>query len=173
MALRVPGANLSLLLLSACAGPLYAHPDAPPWGLDNEEQCAACHFSAPVVESSAALELEGLPKQIEPGHAYHLELHFEPERMRRAGFLLVAHAPSGSAGRLRAVDDRVETAGARARSTLAGTQLTAQASMRGRIDWQAPHELTGPIMFTVTANAANDDSSPLGDVIHRAEFQRP
>lgn len=127
----------------------------------------------PSVESSEALEFDGLPERIAAGQTYRLEIRFAPRTMQRAGFLIVAQMAGGPAGAFEVIDDSVETSGERARSTLAGTRLTRPARTRWRVDWQAPFQLTGPITFTVTANAANDDQSPLGDVIHQAEFLQP
>jgi hypothetical protein len=76
-------------------------------------------------------------------------------------------------GTFAAVDDRVETKDARARSTLSGSVVTGPDTTSWQFEWRAPQELRGPIRFVVTANAANDDGSPLGDVIHRIQVEVP
>lgn len=167
------GPLIAGLLLAALPLAAPAHPDEPPWGLPGEEQCLDCHFSEAPVEESSALTLAGTPERLQANQSYRLRVHFAPAAVQRAGLLIAATGPHGPVGTFRAVDDRVEAKGARARSTLSGSTLTGLDSTTWQLEWRAPRELRGPVTFVVTANAANDDASPLGDVIHGLQVEVP
>jgi hypothetical protein len=148
------------------AGPPVAHT-----GGFGEPTCVECHFeSAP--RTGDALSLDGMPERYEPGAAYPLTIAIRDTAARAGGFQLAARVAAGPhagspAGTLCAANARVaiET------DTATGVQYASHAgaapadSLRWEVLWQAPEQDVGPIVVHVAANAANDDDSPLGDVI--------
>lgn len=162
-----------LTVIAAVAAPVpgAALPDDTPWGRADGEACHDCHFLSPVVESSAALTLDGLPQRFMAGETYRLVLELAAPEMRRAGFRVIARAPGGAPGTFEAADTETETDGDRVRSTLAGSDLDAPGEARWTFLWHAPASApAGPIELEISANAADDDASPLGDVIHRRKL---
>lgn len=158
------------LAVAAAAAPVtaFALPDETPWGRADGEACHDCHFGHPVEEPSGALELDGLPERFVTGETYRLVLELDTPEMRRAGFRVIAHASGGPPGRFEAVDAATETDGDRVRSTLAGSALDEPGRARWTFHWHAPETApAGAIELEISANAADDDASPLGDVIHR------
>lgn len=158
------------LAVAAAAAPItgFALPDETPWGRADGEACRDCHFGHPVEEPSGALELDGLPERFVTGETYWLVLELDTPEMRRAGFRVIARASGGPPGRFEAVDAATETDGDRVRSTLAGSALDEPGRARWIFRWHAPETApAGAIELEIAANAADDDASPLGDVIHR------
>lgn len=155
----------ALALLVPAGG--LAHPEGAPWdALDADgEACASCHFDRSPIEDSGALTLAGLPDTVEPGQSYRLTVRFAPEAMDIAGFLIVARAADGApAGAFEAAGERVESRGAAARSTLAGSEPQDGAAT-WTVAWRAP-ETPGTAVISIAANAGNRDASPFGDRIH-------
>lgn len=159
------------LALGAVAGQGWARPDQVPWGRAEGEACASCHFMTKPVVQSAALQLQGVPESAVAGKTYRLTVTLTSPGMGRAGFLIVARAATGPAGTFEAADQRTEADSDRLRSTQAGSSLTAANAAVWAFLWRAPAQLTGPITFSISANAGDDDRSPLGDYIHLLESQ--
>lgn len=153
------------------AGPALTFPEGPPWDAAGETGCTQCHFDAPAIEASDALAIVGLPDAIAPGARYPLTLRLVDEHTARVGFLLTARHGDRPAGAFDADDERVESNGAQARSTEAGSAPTEPGLAEWRVIWQAPHERTGPIELELWANAGNDDKSPFGDTTHVKRFR--
>ena len=130
----------------------------------------ACHFDGPVHAQSTALSLTGLPDRIMPGESYDLTVRLADREMDKAGFMIFFHQTSGPAGVAVSVSDEVDTKGAKARSTGAGTAKNESGVARWRLRWKAPESLAGPVRATLWGNAANADESPFGDRIHRRIF---
>lgn len=160
-----PAVLAAALGLSAVAGQGWARSDEIPWGRKDGEACAACHFMGKPVAQSPALELQGVPSNPEAGKTYRLVLSLTSPGVARAGFLIVARATGGAAGTFQALDARTEADGNRLRSTQAGSTPAAGAATWEFV-WQAPAQLTSRVTFSISANAADDDKSPLGDAIH-------
>lgn len=190
-----------MVLSLAFAGPAQAHPEGAPWdnvGTFGREDCTACHFDGEAVIQSPAIRVTGLDERIEPARRYMLTLALEDVDAPRAGFVMRAETKGADgaptpAGHFLAGDDRTETgdadetAGA-IRSTLSGSQAPnsqppssqapssqAPGAHRWVFTWVAPASLAPQmdIIFSIAANASNDDESPFGDQIHRAEIRRP
>jgi hypothetical protein len=166
----VRAALLPALLLAA--PPAIAFSDAPPWEAASDTGCAECHFGTPPTLDSAALSLDGLPADVEAGATYRLTVRLAAPDMTFAGFLLAARQGNAAAGQFTAADDRAVADGALARSTTAG-RTPADGASTWTLDWQAPAQVGAPIRFTLWANAANGDDSPLGDRTHRREWSVP
>lgn len=156
-----------LLLTYLAAASAAAFPDGAPWEAAQQEGCNQCHFDAAVTRDSKAVEIVGLPGSFAPGRRYRLTLRLVAEDMQTAGFLLTALAGTEPAGRFVAVDDRVATALAQARSTEAGTRLQSAGVAEWAVEWIAPETAADAVLFLVWANASNDDRSPFGDATHR------
>jgi hypothetical protein len=120
------------------------------------------------VAQSPALRLEGLPPKPAAGQSYRLTLVFTVP-VPRAGFLIVAQAAGNGAGTFQAVDARTEADGDRLRSTLTGSVPAVAGAASWEFLWRAPQRVTTPIVFSISANASDDDRSPLGDTIHLLE----
>jgi hypothetical protein len=138
-----------------------AHPGAAPWAADGRpgrQSCATCHFEAAPVKGSASLSLAGLPAKVEPGHVYELTLTLKHAGMKVAGFLVSAMGGTFTGG------EGVEVEGAAARSTLVRAKQADAATWR--FSWRAPADALREAAFFVSANAGNDDQSPLGDIIY-------
>lgn len=156
--------------------------DGPPPGHSGgfgQPTCHACHGDMPLNGGPGTLRLAGLPKTYEPGARYTLTVSLNQPDVRRAGFQLAARrrdrgsddAPS-QAGRLAAVDDRatiVETADPAvqyAQHTEAGSRLEMPGHAQWTVEWWAPTEDAGDVIFHLVGNAANDDDSEFGDQIY-------
>jgi hypothetical protein len=156
------GAVLGIVLPPAAG--VLASPDGAEWTTSvDPEGCRSCHLGAPDAVDTASVSIEGLPEQPVAGRRYELEIVVEDPALRNAGFLLSVAAGRRPAGSLAAVDERTETSGASARSTWEGSFTDQPGMARWRLDWTAPAQLDGPLLFDLWANAGNDDLSPLGD----------
>lgn len=165
-------------------GPPAAHT-----GGFGEPTCLRCHADAPPNDGAARLTLDGGPETCAPGQSYPLTLRLARAEMARAGFQMSARFATGpsageQAGALSAADDRVQVVAGRARTaagdstlveyaqhTVPGTRLVGTDSAAWTIGWTVPEEATGPVVFHVAANAANDDDSEFGDHIVTARFR--
>lgn len=147
-----------------------AFPEGAPWEMTADEGCSACHFDGPVHAESEALSLEGLPDRIIPGQTYDLTLRLTDHTMEKAGFMIFFQQMSGPLGQTESESERVETQGAKARSSLAGASPETPGAARWRLRWTAPGPIDGPVRVTVWGNSANADDSPFGDRIHRKVF---
>lgn len=162
----------------ALCQPALANPEGADWAVaDTPEGCGSCHFDTPVRTDSSALRIEGLPDHPEAGSTHRLTLILEDPKLANAGFLLTVSVPGeaagADAGRFSGQDGRTETNGARARSTLAGSETATEGRTSWAVDWTAPDPLTGPLRFDLWGNAGNDDLSAFGDRIHRLTVERP
>jgi hypothetical protein len=139
-----------------------------------EPTCQECHFEADVGAGPGSLVLEGLPDAFVPGTAYTLTLTLAQPRMRAGGYQLAARFEEGGrqAGSFAVPDaesrrsDLTMLDGVQyAHHVADGTATTAPDTARWTVVWLAPAEL-GAVLFHAAANAADDDSSPLGDYIY-------
>lgn len=153
-----------------------AHPEGAPWdnaGGYGREDCTSCYFDGAAVSPSTDLRLEGVGGSVRPGASYDLTVILTRLQSPSVGFLLRADVTGADGrplpvGRFEAVDRDVETQGAAARSTKAGSRADGTAEQRWRVVWQAPETFPPgeEIAFSLAANAGNDDQSPFGDVVH-------
>jgi len=132
-----------------------------------EDGCAACHFDGPVHAESEALSLEGLPDRVGRGQSYELTVGLSDGTPEKAGFMIFFQHMSGPLGETASESVAVDTNGAKARSSAAGSSPDAPSSARWRLRWTAPDSIDGPVRITIWGNAANGDDSPFGDRIHR------
>jgi hypothetical protein len=161
--------------------PLSRHVEAPPTartGGFGEATCVECHLEFPLNAPGGRLTLMGAPEVFEPGRTYTLTIRLESEDMVRAGFQIAARFENGEyaggpAGELFALDGRTAvtadsvTAVPYAHHTRLGTPVADPTVATWSMGWTAP--LGGAdIVFHLTANSANGDDSPLGDLIYTA-----
>ena len=136
-----------------------------------EPTCRECHFDGPAPPPNA-LSLGGVPERYQPGTTYRLEVSILDTTARVGGFELAARIAAGArageqAGILCALGARVAVIA----DTVTGVQYASHSgaapadSLRWELDWRAPAEDVGTVVFHVAANSANDDDSMLGDVI--------
>lgn len=138
-----------------------------------EPTCTTCHFDAPAEPDEGGLTVAGVPACYRPGARYALTVELRDPRLERAGFQLAARfADGGQAGRLAADGARAEVVEhgeppvLYARQTLAGARLEDSGRAAWTLHWTAPAEARGAVDFHAAGNAANDDDSELGDIVH-------
>lgn len=177
--LGVTGAWLlaSTLALPGPARQLYSEGPPPAHtGGFGEPTCHACHFDKPINDPAGSLQLLGLPSRYDPGRTYTITVGVRHPQLRRAGFQLSARFAKGdSAGRpaglLEPLDQRtvVIAAGEPAvlfvQHTGPGSLALKPGSLLWSFAWRAPSRQRD-VVFHLTANAANDDASELGDHVY-------
>jgi hypothetical protein len=171
---RVALATTLLLSASLVTAALAAYDARPPiahTGGFGEPTCRECHFDGPS-SPSGTVALGGLPEQYRFGAVYRLVVTIGDSTARVGGFQLAARVAAGphagtQAGLLCAMDVRVAVV----TDTASGVQYASHAgaapadSLRWELEWHAPSEDVGSVIFHIAANSANDDDSMLGDVI--------
>jgi hypothetical protein len=148
-----------------------AFPDGAPWGAANpaaEQNCATCHFEIDPVHDSAALVIDGLPRQPAPGATYELEIFFKDPDTVIAGFQLFAQVADQQAGTFESSAANVEFIGSAIRST---EPVRGEDSIAWTFEWHTPLDFDAPVVFYIAASAANDDGSPFGDTIHFRSYK--
>ncbi len=171
--MRVDVALVTLAVAAFTLNAARAFPDGAPWGAANpaaEQHCASCHFEAEPVRDSAALSIDGLPPQPVPGATYELKIVFKDPDIVTAGFQLIANTGQEQAGTFVSSDADIEFIGAAVRST---ATARSDDGVTWAVEWQAPDEVTLPVVFYIAASAANDDGSPFGDTIHYRSYRLP
>jgi hypothetical protein len=164
-------ALLSASLVSAAGAAFDARPPLAHTGGFGEPTCRECHFDGPE-RPARALSLGGVPDRYQRGAAYRLEIRIHDTTAKVGGFQLAARVAGGphagtQAGNLCALDSRVAVvADSTSGVQYASHALAARAdSLRWQLEWRAPSENVGSVVFHVAANSANDDDSMLGDAI--------
>lgn len=162
---------LMAAVVTAARAGYRARPPLAHTGGFGEPTCRECHFDGPA-RPPEALSLGWLtPEQFRPGGVYRLEVATQDTTARVGGFQLAVRVAAGpragtQAGTLCAVDARVVVV-----ADTTGVQYASHAgaasadSLRWQIEWRAPAEDVGAVLFHVAANSANDDDSMLGDAI--------
>ena len=141
----------------------------------------ACHFDGDINDAAGSLTIDGLPARYEPGRRYRLTVAVAHPQLRVAGFELSARYESGSdrglqAGTLSATDERASVTADSGSSVQyahhlrSGTTPVPPGVGRWVVEWTAPAMPSGPVVFHVAANAADDNDSPLGDYIFARSF---
>jgi hypothetical protein len=172
-ALALACLTCALLLGSATYG--RAERDRPPpahTGGFSEPLCNACHFQADVNAGAGALTIDGLPREYEAGGAYTLTITLTQEHLAAGGFQMSARFEDGTqAGTLTAAPGDEARVDVTTRADVqyihhvyAGTQPVAWDTARWQVLWTTPP--SGAVVFHVAANAADDDESPMGDMIY-------
>lgn len=155
------------------------YPEAPPaahTGGFGEPTCHACHLDYELQPAGDGLEIRGLPATYEPGESYRLTVMVTRADIGNAGFQLAVRFADGQnrgvqAGAIEGDDERTEITVAGTpvvqylHHTRTGTALTSADTAKWSFTWTAP-ESDAPVSIDVSANAANDDASELGDYVY-------
>ncbi len=162
-------------LLAGLASLAHAFPEGAPWGAADpqaDEHCASCHWERQPVMASKALDIDGLPKRVDPGREYVLTLTLTGTDAKNSGFQVIASADGQPAGGFSSGDADVESTPFAASLRSTAPRPATGNMARWRFVWRAPARLAGPVTFHAAASAANDDGSPFGDQIHYRQFER-
>jgi hypothetical protein len=168
---------LSASLVTAARAAYDARPPLAHTGGFGEPTCRECHFDAPS-QTAGAVALGGIPERYRPDEVYRLRIIIRDTSARAGGFQLAARVAAGphartQAGTLCALDARVAVV----RDSASGIQYASHAgaasadSLEWQLEWKAPTQDVGPVIFHVAANSANDDDSMLGDAILLASVE--
>ncbi|HOC17098.1 MAG TPA: hypothetical protein PKK95_02465 [Vicinamibacterales bacterium] len=143
-----------------------------------EPTCTMCHQGPPPGPKDGRLSLEA-PREFRPGQTYQLRVTLTRRNLAVGGFEVAARfqtrpAAGAQAGTLRSLDPRTQVVtGAKgvqfAQHTQAGSKAVPPGKMTWVVEWRAPEQAPGNVLFHVAANAASGDASPLGDLIHTLE----
>lgn len=184
--LALGGAALALCGVAAIAATPRRFSVAPPpahTGGFGEPTCEACHDGNALNDPAGAVELRGLPASgWEPGRTYDLTIVVRRPGMQRGGFEIAARTAAGAdsgrqAGRWQlpaapgaAVAVTTERGVAYVHHTDAGAAPSPD-SAAWTVRWTAPAE-RAPVVFHVSANAANGDGSMFDDYVYARGFVR-
>ena len=182
---RIDTTAAGALVLAAAltaAGSMRVHGRAYPYGAPpgstggfGEHTCQLCHFGAELNDPAGSLTIEGLPEQYTPGQAYRLIVRLRRPQMASAGFQLSIRTAAGTqAGTLAPADSvRAKVEAARgiqyAGHTEPGSRVPTPSAAEWPLLWTAPATAAGPLTLSASANAADGDSSPLGDWVYAVE----
>jgi hypothetical protein len=143
-----------------------------------EPTCTMCHQGQPPGPKDGTLSLEA-PREFRPGQTYQLRITLTRRNLAVGGFEISARfrarpSAGAQAGTLRPLDPRTQVVtGAKgvqyAQHTQAGSKAVPPGKLTWVIEWRAPDQAPGTVLFHVAANAANGDASPLGDLIYTFE----
>jgi len=141
-----------------------------------EESCHACHFHAEPNSGGGRLTIEGIPERFVAGQRYTLAVTLTRGGMKRAGFQLAARFKDNGAqaGTLAPGPSDVERVGVERQGSVqyagqkkGGSSVGAADAAQWTIEWTAP-DGGGPVIFHVSANAADGNDSADGDFVYTA-----
>jgi hypothetical protein len=177
--------TLAAALLASTVRLVAAHgyPDGAPPGFSGgfkEDTCHACHFHEEPNAAPGGVAIDGVPPAFTPGQSYTLTVRLSRAGTTLAGFQLAVRFKDGGvqAGSLApgpADGDRVDVeaqSGVQyAGQTKAGAAMEAAVgtadAAQWTIIWTAPTE-GRPVIFHVSANAADGNGSAEGDFVYSA-----
>ena len=172
-----PAAGVALAIVFGVArgSAVARNPETPPLGHTGgfgEPTCQACHFESAVNSGSGSVQLLGVDTPMRAGETRTITVAVFDSAVARAGFMLSARTVRGAqAGSLAPRDERATVSSTRgglhyAHHTETGTALDSVRSARWTLDWTIPEAPGDTVVLHFTVNAANNDSSPLGDLIY-------
>jgi hypothetical protein len=157
----------------------HAYAEGAPPGFSGgfkEESCHACHFHAEPNAAGGRVTIDGVPARYVPGERYTLTVTLTRTGMKRAGFQLAARfkesgAQAGTLARGPAEGERVgvdtQSGIQYAGQKKEGASVGAAPETRWTVEWIAPTR-GGPVLFHVSANAADGNESADGDYVYTA-----
>jgi hypothetical protein len=170
-------------MMTVAAAPLLpaAYVEGPVPGMTGgfgEPTCHQCHFDNRLNDPAGSLSVSGLPDHYTPGARYVFTVSLTRRDMSRGGFQLSARFDDSSrsgrqAGSFDLADPRLQLVAAPSgdvryvQHTKSGSAASTPGELRWLVPWIAPDD-GGTIVVHVSANASNDDDSPLGDFIYTA-----
>jgi hypothetical protein len=163
----------ALLLATTDARATRDRPPTAHTGAFGEPTCHSCHFDSDLNSGAGRLLLQGVPLHYTPGREYPVTVLLVQAGVNAAGFQLTARFQDGhQAGSIRPApheQDRVDVTTDRniqyAHHLYGGTLPVSADTARWIVLWTAP-DSPEPVVFNVVGNAADDDTSPLGDFIY-------
>jgi len=165
-----------LLLLLGAGRIGYGYEDGAPPGHTGgfgEPDCSVCHADSEPNPADGTLQVQGLPDRVLADSAYELAVVLKYTELRTGGFQLAVRSSDGKpSGQLVSLSDRtrvIEEAGqVYLQHTKEGLHPQIDGAARWVFRWIAAG-VAGPVYLHVSANAANDDISALGDYIFTLE----
>lgn len=160
----------------------HAYAEGAPPGFSGgfkEESCHACHFHAEPNSGPGRVTIEGVPATFAPGERYTLTITLRRAGMKLAGFQLAARfRDSGAqAGTIAPGPGDAERVGVETQAGVhyagqkkVGAPVSAADAAKWTIVWTAP-ESGGPVIFHVSANAADGNESTDGDFVYTSAAQ--
>jgi hypothetical protein len=160
----------------------HDYPDGAPPGFSGgfkEESCHACHFSFEPNLEPGRLTIEGVPTTFAAGEKYTVTVTLTRAGIKAAGFQLSARfkdngAQAGTLAPGAADQSRVGVdlqGGVQyANQKKDGSAAGAGDVTRWTIEWTAPAR-NAPVVFHVSANAADGDGSANGDFVYTASVE--
>ncbi|MBT3234171.1 MAG: hypothetical protein HN356_15335, partial [Calditrichaeota bacterium] len=168
---------LICLMLLIIQAPVFSNANGPRDGYAGDppgnNTCVECHNSFRLNGGEGSLSIEGLPAEYEPGETYNLTINLNSPNTSRWGFEITAHNEQQlRGGNFILVNDRETTISGGGGQEPQYVKQLRQGTFAGnrsaswRIDWQAPEAASGPVVFYLAGNAANNNGSPAGDYIY-------
>jgi hypothetical protein len=160
----------------------HEYPDGAPPGFSGgfkEESCHACHFHAAPNLEPGRVVIDGVPARFAAGDTYTLTVTLTRAGMKRAGFQLAARFTDNGAqaGTLAPGPAEKSRVGVELQSGIQyanqkkdGASIGAPDVTRWTIDWTAPAR-SAPVVFHVSANAADGNDSADGDFVYTASVE--
>jgi hypothetical protein len=160
----------------------HAYADGAPPGFSGgfkEDSCHACHFHEELNSDPGRVTIEGVPATFAPGERYALTITLRRAGMKLAGFQMTARFKDNGAqaGTLARGPDDVDRVGVETQGGIqyagqkrSGTPVGAADAAKWIIVWTAP-SIGGPVVFNVSANAADGNESADGDFIYTSTAQ--
>jgi hypothetical protein len=157
----------------------HAYPDGAPPGFSGgfkEGSCHACHFSFEPNLKPGHVVIDGVPATFAPGEKYTVTVTLTRAGIKAAGFQLSARfkdngAQAGTLAPGPAEKSRVgidlQGGVQYANQKKDGSPAGAADVTRWTIEWTAPAR-NAPVVFHVSANAADGDGSASGDFVYTA-----
>lgn len=165
------------LVLASTGAALSGYAEGAPPGFSGgfgEQSCHACHFHAELNSGPGRVTLTGVPEQFVAGQRYPLTITLAHPDMKRGGFQLTSRFEGGGAqaGVLAPAPGEEERIAVEAQGNVQyanqrgkGVVPAAPGAAKWSVEWTAP-EARGPVVFHVSANAADGDETAEGDYIH-------
>lgn len=147
-----------------------------------EQTCRSCHFDYNLNPEEGSLSVSDIGASISGGERVEFNISVTRDDIGAGGFQLSARYEDGrQAGNFNIEDnDRLMFTQSAPDSlqyvqhSKEGTDPSGEDTIRWKVVWQAPGSPSGPVLFNLSANAANGDQSEFGDYIYtreiRAEF---
>jgi hypothetical protein len=160
----------------------HAYADGAPPGFSGgfkEDSCHACHFDGEPNSSPGRLTIEGVPAMFARGERYTLTITLTRPGMQLAGFQFAARfKDSGAqAGTIAPGADDAERVGVESLTGVqyagqrkAGAAVGAAGATKWTVAWTAPQS-GGPVIFNVSANAADGNGNANGDFVYTSTVQ--
>lgn len=166
---------VTVILSALLCGGAAAFENGPPpgfTGISGEPDCSTCHFDNEVNHAGGAVTLSGIPESFQPGHRYALSIVLEHDDLLTGGFQLSIQNSSGEpVGVLDSSqpDTKKLTVGGTGDIYIQHSKPRDKDDGDSNIQWAAvwtAPEHPADVTIGVSAVAANDDASAIGDFVY-------